>query len=155
VSIDSSTNPTPTETSPPDSDTTITVIAWRDNLIENHPESHPTSSSETLIWWTPTLGPTATLMVHRLAGYVASRGEQQFTLGDLARTFGMGQSTSRVRAALDRLERFGIISVTGQTVSVRLAMPPLTQRHIAKLPGYLAELYEQRRRTQDRPTIQR
>lgn len=155
MSIDSSTNPTPTKPNPPDVDTTVTVIAWRDNLIENHPESHPTSSSETLVWWTPTLGPTATMMAHRLAGYVAARGEQQFTLGDLARTFGMGQSTSRVRAALDRLEHFGIVAVTGQTVSVRLAMPPLTQRHIAKLPGYLAELYQQRRRAQVHPTVQR
>jgi hypothetical protein len=145
MSIESSTSTPSAKGVPPDADTTITVVAWRDNVVETHPESHPTSSSETLVWWTPILGPTATLMAHRFAGYVGRGNDRQFTFGDLARTLGMGNSTSRVRASLERLERFGIISVAGETVSVRVALPPLTRRHIEQLPGYLAELYEQRR----------
>lgn len=128
-----------------DAETTISVIAWRDHIVESHPESHSTSSNETLVWWSPILGPTATLMAHRFAGYVAHGDQVKFTLGDLARTFGMGQSMGRVRASFQRLERFGIITVLDQTVFVRTALPPLTRRQLEQLPPYLVELYEQRR----------
>ena len=143
---------------PPDADAAIVVAAWRDNVVESHPESHPTSSSQTLVWWTPILGPTATLMAHRFAGYVSRGADWHSTFGDLARTLGMGNSTGRVRASLDRLERFGIIEVAGGTVSVRIALPPLTRRHVEQLPSYLAELYEQRRESlrsqpNPRPTV--
>jgi hypothetical protein len=128
-----------------DAETTISVLAWRDHIVESHPESHPTSSNDTLVWWSPILGPTATLMAHRFAGYVAHGDQMQFTLADLARTFGMGQSMGRVRASFQRLERFGIISLHDQTLFVRTALPPLTRRHLEQLPPYLVELYERRR----------
>lgn len=136
-----------TNSIPPDPDATLTVVAWRDELVENDPRSHPTSSSDTLVWWTPILGPSATLLAHRFAGYVARGAQQQFTVADVARTLGMGQSTSRVRATLDRLARFGVVTLYGQTVHVRVALPPLTERQAEQLPAYLAALYEQRTRT--------
>jgi hypothetical protein len=132
---------------PSEPDTTITVTAWRDHIVESHPESHPTAVNDTLVWWTPILGPTATLMAHRLAGHVAKGGERQFTLAELARTFGMGRSSGRIRTALIRLERFRVVSVNGNTVAVRIALPPLTTRQIEQLPPYLVELYQQRRQS--------
>ncbi len=137
--------PTATRSIPPDLDATVTVTAWRDEVVEADPRSHPTSSSDTLVWWTPILGPSATLLAHRFAGYAARGGQQEFTLGDIARTLGMGQSTSRVRSTIDRLARFGVVNVFGQTVHVRLALPPLTERQAQQLPTYLAALYEQRK----------
>jgi len=140
--------PTPspiTDPLPDERQTTITVLPWRDPLVETHPESHPTATNETLVWWTPMLGPTATLMAHRLAGYLVHNEQVQFTLGDLARTFGMGQSLTRVRTGLARLERFGITRSHGDTVYLRTALPPLTRRQIDQLPPYLADLYRQRR----------
>lgn len=128
-------------------ETTIAVLAWRDQVVERHPESHPTASTETLVWWTPILGPTATLMAHRFAGYVERIDRVEFSLGDLSRTFGMAGSVSRVRTALGRLERFGVVSVADETVFVRVALPPLTRRQSDQLPPYLAELYEARRTT--------
>lgn len=125
--------------------TTITVLAWRDQLVESHPESHPTASIETLVWWTPILGPTATLIAHRFAGYAAQGTEVEFSFADLSRTFGMGSSLTRVRAALLRLERFRVISVNDGTVFVRIALPPLTRHQLDQLPPYLRELYEARR----------
>jgi len=126
-------------------DTTITVLAWRDQLVESHPESHPTASTDTLVWWTPILGPTATLLAHRFAGYVARGDQVEFSLSDLSRTLGMGRSLTRIRAALMRLERFRVISVNDDTVFVRIALPPLTRRQLDQLPPYLLELYEARR----------
>jgi hypothetical protein len=128
-----------------DADTKIIIVAWRDRIVESHPESHPTTALDTLVWWTPILGPTATLMAHRFAGHVAQGGERHFSFGELARTFGMGHSNGRVRATLVRLERFGVASVNGHTVAVRVALPPLTARQVEQLPPYLAALHEQRR----------
>ena len=130
----------------PEPDARITVVAWHDKVVEAHADSHATSSIETLMWWTPILGPTATLMVHRFAGYVARGGEVQFSYGDLARTLGLGSSTRRAQAAVDRLARFRIVTVTDDIVQVRTMLPPLTRRQLAQLPPYLAELYEQRPR---------
>lgn len=149
-STEPSTIPTNAKRIVTEPDTTITVLAWRDQLVESHPESHPTSSTETLLWWTPILGPTSALVAHRLAAY-AARGEQaQFSLSDLSRTFGMGRSLSRIRASLIRLERFRVISVNDDTVFVRIALPPLTRRQLDQLPPYLVDLYEARRAS--RPT---
>jgi hypothetical protein len=131
---------------PADPTAVITVIAWRDPVVEQNPASHPTSSTDTLVWWTPILGPSATLMAHRFAGYVARGGEMQFTLGDLARTLGMGASTTKVRATIDRLARFGVVEVFGTTVQVRVALPPLTERQVQQLPSYLAVFHDRRAR---------
>jgi len=38
------TDPLPDERQP-----TITVLPWRDPLVETHPESHPTATNETLV----------------------------------------------------------------------------------------------------------
>jgi hypothetical protein len=132
---------------PCDPDTTIAVTAWRDHIVESHPESHPTAANDTLVWWTPILGPTATLMAHRLAGHVAKGAEPQFTLAELARTFGVGRSSGRIRDALLRLERFHVVSINGTTVAVRVALPPLMARQVRQLPPYLAELYHQSRQS--------
>jgi len=34
---------------PSEPDTTITVVAWRDHIVESHPESHPTAVNDTLV----------------------------------------------------------------------------------------------------------
>ncbi len=123
----------------------VTVIPWRDQLVEVHPESTATASNETLVWWTPTLGPTATLMAHRFAGYMKLHQEAKFTMADLAAMFGMGESMTRIRVAFERLERFGVIRVDGQTVSVRMSLGPLSEKQIERLPACLADLYRARR----------
>src|SRR6478609_3245911 len=87
----------------------LTVVAWRDPLVEGHPDAIPTCSDEALVWWTPSVGPTGMLMAHRFAAYAVD-GPTTWTVADLAATFGMGGSSSRLVRTLARLERFGIIS---------------------------------------------
>ncbi len=123
----------------------LTVVDWRDPIVENHPDSTPTASPDTLVWWTPILGPTATLMAHRFATLTAGGDRVSITMADLARTFGLGESNARLRAALGRLERFGVISVAGTQIAVRLWLPPLRPRQIEQLPGYLADAYQRLR----------
>lgn len=118
----------------------ITVIAWPDPVVDNAAGSIPTASDDALIWWTPTIGPTAALMAHRFATYAAD-GPSVWPLADLAQTFGLGQALGRVTRTLDRLDRFGIVARHGDTVAVRLMLAPLSARQRVRLPGYLADAY--------------
>lgn len=116
----------------------LTVTAWRDPVVEGLPGAIATCSDEALIWWTPSVGPTAMLMAHRFAAY-AVEGPTTWTVPDIAATFGMGASGSRVVHTLARLERFGIVASHGSSIAVRLMLAPLTRRQRACLPGYLAD----------------
>ncbi|MGE0795469.1 MAG: hypothetical protein AB7O29_09005 [Acidimicrobiia bacterium] len=130
----------PTSTADELTPRTLAVVAYPDPVVESAPGAIPTASDDALIWWTPSVGPTAMLMAHRFATYAAD-GPSSWSLDDLAQTFGAGQSTSRMTHTLDRLERFGIIVRRGDIVGVRLWLPPLTARQQARLPEYLAYVY--------------
>lgn len=119
---------------------TLAVVAYPDPVVESAPGAIRTASDDALIWWTPSVGPTAMLMAHRFATYAAD-GPSSWSLVDLAQTFGAGQSTSRMTHTLDRLERFGIIVRRGDIIGIRLWLPPLTARQRARLPEYLAYVY--------------
>jgi hypothetical protein len=117
---------------------TITVVAWRDRLIERAPGAIPTVSDDVLVWWTNTLGPSAVLLARHLATYAAD-GELVWSLVDLAGTFGVSRSV--LAHTMDRLVRFGIVARHGSTVAVRLMLAPLTMRQRERLPRYLADAY--------------
>ncbi|MEX2658535.1 MAG: hypothetical protein WD232_02470 [Acidimicrobiales bacterium] len=122
---------------------TLAVVAYPDPVVESALGAIPTASDDALIWWTPSVGPTAMLMAHRFATYAtyAADGPSSWPLVDLAQTFGAGQSTSRMTHTLNRLERFGIIVRRGDIIGIRLWLPPLTAPQRARLPEYLAYVY--------------
>ena len=135
------TQPTNTTTATDDlAPRTLAVVAYPDPVVENAAGSIPTASDDALIWWTPSVGPTAMLMAHRFATYAAD-GPSSWSLADLALTFGAGNSTGRMLHTLDRLERFGIVVRRGDIIGIRLWLPPLTARQRARLPEYLAYVY--------------
>ena len=119
----------------------VIVTAWRDEVVEAHPNSIPTTSDSALVWYLSAIGPLSLLMAHRFSHYAAT-GPSTWMVEDIARTFGIGESVSRVRQPIDRLEKFGIIRRTGRSVAVRLWLPPLTERMRSRLPGYLAAVYD-------------
>jgi len=123
----------------------ITIDAWRDPVVAGHPQSTPTNSDHTLFWWTPIIGPTSALMAHRFAALTANGDIHTFTTRELARTFGLGDGSSRLRATIARLECFGVARVHQNTVAVRLALAPLTARQLRALPGYMAIAYQEQR----------
>jgi hypothetical protein len=118
----------------------LTIVAWHDDTVDNMPGSIPTACDDALIWWTPIAGTIALAMAHRFSAYAAT-GPTSWTVEDIARTFGIGQSVSRVVHTLDRLERFGIIRRDRRTIAVRLWLPKLNARQLAQLPDYLAFVY--------------
>ncbi|HRE00399.1 MAG TPA: hypothetical protein PLV68_03815, partial [Ilumatobacteraceae bacterium] len=95
---------------------TITVVAWRDPVIEQAPGAIATTSEEFLTWWAGTLGPSSVLVARHLAVYAAD-GEVEWPLDELGATFGLGRT--QLGHTLDRLARFGVIVRHGSTVAVR------------------------------------
>ena len=118
----------------------ITVHAWHDPAVEANPLAVPTASDEAAIFWTPSVGCLAVAMAVRFATY-AAQAPSTWAVDDIALTFGVRESVTRVRHALDRLEGFNIICRDDRTVWVRLWLPPLGYRQQAKLPRYLAQVY--------------
>ena len=100
-----------------------------------HTNLHQTNKRQN--WYTPSIGTIGMAMAHRFARH-AIDGPSLWTIEDVARTFGIGNSAARMWRSLDRLERFGIIRRTGDRVAVRGWLATLTQRQIAQLPTYLA-----------------
>lgn len=119
---------------------TIAVVSYPDPLIDDAPGAIPTASDDALVYWTPSVGPTGMLMAHRFATYAAD-APSNWSLDDLAQTFGAGRSTGRILHTFDRLERFGIIVRRDDIIGIRLWLPPLTARQRARLPEYLAYVY--------------
>ena len=106
--------------------------------VQPHTNLHQMNKRD--FWFLPSLGPLSLAMAHRWSQY-ASQAPSTWMVEDIAKTFGIGESISRVCQPIDRLEKFGIIRRTGRTVAVRLSLPPLTERQIARLPDYLAAVY--------------
>lgn len=121
----------------------LRVLAWRDPAVEQLPGAVRTDSDEALVWWTPSLGTIAMAMAHRFARH-ATDGPSEWTVEDIARTFGVGTSAGRVERSLMRLQRFRIVHRSGSTLAVRLWLPPLTRRQRDQLPVYLAAAYDAR-----------
>lgn len=122
---------------------TLTVVAWRDPVIDSTPGAVRTDSDDALVWYTPSVGTIGMAMAHRFARH-ATTGPSMWTIEDIARTFGIGPSPARVGRSFDRLERFGLIRRAGSVVAVRLWLAPLTDRQRCHLPAYLAAAYDVR-----------
>jgi hypothetical protein len=121
----------------------LTVIAWPDPVIEGLPGAMPTASDDALVWWTPFVGTIGMVMAHRFARQAAD-GPSRWSIEDVAGTFGISATPARVLRVIDRLERFALIRRRGNTIAVRLWLPPLTERQRRRLPAYLADAWDTR-----------
>lgn len=128
---------------PGPADDELTVIAWRDPIVEAVPGAMPTDSDDALVWWTPTVGTIGMVMAHRFARQAAIE-PTWWTIEDIALTFGISPRPARVLGVIDRLCRFGVVRHHAGTVAVRLWLPPLTLRQRHRLPTYLADAWDAR-----------
>ena len=95
------------------------------------------------------LGPTAVLLLHRLARYLTAAPQLNFETVELAASLGLATSDRLATSAgfnrtMQRLEMFGMIrtiGTIGTTIHVRIILPPLAQRHQRLLPNYLRTSY--------------
>ena len=120
-----------TETTRP---TTVRVIG------DHTPGAHRTDS-EDLWWWLPIIGPTASSLAFIFARH-AAQGETCWPTDDLARMVGLAGNRSKLWVSLERLHRFHVTTfVSTDTLTVRLWLPALTERQVARLPDALAIAY--------------
>jgi hypothetical protein len=111
------------------------VVAWYDPVCDT---GVVTDSDEALVILCPVLGPSATIVLHRLARY-ASTGSTTWEPTVFAATFGLSKNAPDGLAAraVSRLARFGFASIGSSTLAVRTHVPPFPQRWLNSLPDYL------------------
>ena len=110
------------------------VIAWHDPVC---PDGMPADSDLALVVLCPVLGPSATLILHRLSRY-ASAGPTVWEPPVFAATFGLGAGGLAPKA-LARLARFGMVTIGSSALAVRTVVPPLPRRWVERLPDYLRD----------------
>jgi len=108
------------------------VVAWHDPLSAN---GLPADSDEALMLLCPVLGPSATMILHRLARY-ASVGPTEWEPEPFAATFGLSKVSLAPRA-LSRLARFGFAQIGATQLAVRTTVPHMPVHWLAQLPEYL------------------
>jgi hypothetical protein len=108
------------------------VVAWLDPVCDG---GLPADSDEALVLLCPVLGPSATLILHRLARYAVA-GATTWEPDVFAATFGLSSGRMAPKA-LSRLSRFGFATIGSAGLAVRTHVPPLPHRWLTKLPNYL------------------
>jgi hypothetical protein len=104
------------------------------------PGPHRTDTDE-ILWWLPILGPTASALAFIFARH-AAHDETCWPTDDLARMVGLAGNRSKLWVSLERLHRFHVTTfVSTDTLTVRLWLPALTDRQLARLPDALAIAY--------------
>jgi len=100
------------------------------------------------LFWLAIVGPSAVVAARFLVdGLEHSPSGYDVDLVALGQALGLpgrGGSQSKIARTLDRLVAFGLASFHATSpplYRVRLAWPPLTQRQLARLPAFLAELH--------------
>jgi hypothetical protein len=118
----------------------LPIVAWRDPAVEVAGFDPRSDYVET--YWLAVLGPSCILAGRRFAEWLETcPAGIEIALGDLARSLGLGDGTSRnapVIRTLGRLVSFGMATITDDALAARIAYPALGRRQLARLPGYLA-----------------
>lgn len=127
---------------PPDAPT-LTIVPWRDDLVEQ--VGHDVHGEYVERFWLGILGPTATWLLRRLVSDLAAAPAGfQLDLATTAGALGIGWEQGRANPltrALGRLVVFGLAQSHGTTLAVRLRVPPLAGRHLARLPQAVQDLH--------------
>lgn len=110
-------------------------------IADDRPGPHRTDFDD-LVWWLPVLGPTTSWLAYLLSRHAASAGEAVWDAEYLAQLVGLSGKPSKLWAALDRLDHYGVAGfVATDTITIRLALPPLRPRLLERLPPALAAAY--------------
>ncbi len=113
---------------------TVRVIA------DHTPGPHRTDSDD-LGWWLPIIGPTASVLAYRFARH-AAHCDACWPTDDLAHKVGLAGNRCKLWQSLDRLHRFHVATfVSTDTLTIRLWLPALSERQLARLPEPMAAAY--------------
>ncbi len=120
--------------------TILTVKPWPDPLIDTL--GYDPRSRYVEMFWLPTLGPTALLLLRHLADRFDRQPDGlELTVADTCHALGLGQrdgTSSPIVRTLERLAQFDLACDDGKgNVAVRRNIPPVNRRHLRRLPSDL------------------
>lgn len=125
----------------------LEVRPWHDPVIEAN--GFTIGDPYVEMFWLPVLGPTATWLLRRLATGL-DHEPQGYTvdMNELARCIGVACTEGRhnpFTRALQRCIMFGVShhvpSALNNAIAVRTVLPPISQRHLVRLPEQLQNLH--------------
>lgn len=124
---------------------TIRILPWTDPIIDTL--GHDPRAPYPERFWLPTLGPTALLLMRHIA-HRFDRAPEGFTL-DLAETsrcLGLGERNGRnspMARSLGRIVQFDLAAQQEDgMLSVRRHVPPISRRHVRRLPPAVQEEHD-------------
>jgi hypothetical protein len=136
----------------------LQVEPWVDPLIDrlgHDPRSHYAER-----FWLPVLGPSTMWLLRRIASTLEHRPEGfEMDLSAAAKALGLGSTERHGRNSpfmrtLTRCVDFDMATLRGTTLVVRRKLPPLSRRHILRLPPELVAEHERYLESQsDNPAI--
>ena len=101
---------------------------------EPQPGDMASDSDEALTFLPSHLGPTSSLLLHRMSRYLTTADTFSIEYTELARTFGVAPCV--LKRSIERLCQFGYARRNGDTLEVATTFR-LSPRNVAKLPDYL------------------
>lgn len=122
----------------------LQVRIWHDPVLEEL--GHDPRSPYVERYWLSILGPSATLLLRRLAQRLELEPDGfELDCAAWAQELGIGMRGGKngpFWRAVDRTCRFGAAQRTGAVLTVRPKLPPLTMHQIARLPEQLQATHQ-------------
>jgi hypothetical protein len=119
---------------------TLTITTWLDPVVDALGYDPRSSYVET--YWLGILGPSTTWLLRRLVAVLEESPEgREMDLDDTARCLGLSARRGRhspFRRSVDRLVQFQMARKDADdALAVRRRVPPLSRRHLVRLPDSL------------------
>lgn len=119
----------------------LIVRPWRDERVEAIGYGPRSEYVET--FWLTVLGPSCVLVLRRFGWWLELQPDGfEVPIEDLARTVGLGTGAGRrapIVRTLARLVEFNLALIDGSHYAIRVALPPLVPRQVARLPRFLID----------------
>jgi len=127
----------------------VRISPWIDPVVDRF--GHDPRSTYVEQYWISVIGPTATWLVRRLvSGFDDHPDGYDLDIGHAARSLGVSVSkgaASPFARALQRCVMFGVAAARSDGWAVRRRIPPISQRHLVRLPADLQDRHREWART--------
>jgi hypothetical protein len=124
---------------------TLSVTPWLDATVESL--GFPARSDYVEWFWLPVLGPSATWLLRRIdVGFDEFPEGYMLDVLATARAIGVAgrNDVGTIFArALERLNTFGLAHGSTSALAVRRVLPPVSHRHLARMPEHLRSAHHE------------
>jgi hypothetical protein len=122
---------------------TLVIVPWHDDVVD--PIGYDPRSPYVELFWLNVLGPTATWLLRRVVdGLDHYPGGYELDLEQTAKALGLGYTPgtmSPFARALHRCVLFGAAQPVDGGLAVRRRLPPVSARHLARMPDHLRDAH--------------